>query len=107
MGNDGSNVLPYLNGNMYAAELIQKHLIGESKDSDKLPVFSFGKTIRYCWPGFKHRNDYNVAKYSNLKQECLQNKIYSISMEQFQLILAKAVLFQQSEKGRGMEAVDG
>lgn len=104
--NDQSNLLPVINGNVSAMNMIQTHLVGEDKDSDKLPVFSFGNTIWYYWSFAKDAGNFNVARYSNLKQECLQNDIHSISIKMFQQVLAKALLFQQSERARSIEAMN-
>ena len=103
----GSNLFPMLKKSKFLTKIVKKHLGGKRNDDDKLPSFQFGESVWYFWKYYKDWNNYNVAKHSNLKDECLNNKIHSISLDRFMKILAKAVLLRQSKKGRTIKAMDG
>ena len=73
----------------------------------RLDSFTFGATQLFHWEQFQHSHPeqyINRPKYSNLKEECLRNKIYSISLRVFNNLLTKAVVHQKIETGRSMRA---
>ena len=101
-----SNLFPMLKNSKFLTKIVKKHLGGKRNDDDKLPQFQFGEQKWYFWKCFKNWNSYNVAKHSNLKDECLNNKIHSMSLERFIKMLAKAVLLRHSKKGRSLKAIN-
>ena len=101
-----SNLFPMLKNSKFLTKIVKKHLGGKRNDDDKLPPFQFGEQRWYFWKYFKNWNNYNVAKHSNLKDECINNKIHSISLDRFMKMLAKAVLLRQSKKGRTLKATN-
>lgn len=101
-----SNLFQVLNENKFLAKSIKKHLGGGKNDDDILAEFSFGGFF-YHWPYFKERSNYNTARYDNIKQECINNRIHSISLQQFTNLLTKALLYRESQKGRSIQASQG
>ena len=99
-----SNLFPMLKNSKFLTKIVKKHLGGKRNDDDKLPPFQFGERRWYFWKHYTDWNNYNVAKHSNLKDECINNKIHSISLDRFAKMLAKAVLLRQSDKGRSLKA---
>lgn len=70
-----SNLFPKLKNSEFLTKIVKKHLGGKRNDDDKLPQFQFGEEKWYFWKYYKNWNNYNVAKHSNLKDECINNKI--------------------------------
>ena len=101
-----SNLFPILKNSKFLTKIVKKHLGGNSNDDDNLPAFQFGECAWMYWKHYKDWNSYNVAKHSNLKEECINNKIHSISLDRFMKMLAKAVLLRQSKKGRSLKAMN-
>ncbi len=63
-------------------------------DNDDITKFSFGKWRLYYWQNFKTWNCYvRRASYSNLKEECLNNKFHKIELHIFNQIITNAYLF--------------
>ena len=101
-----SNLFPMLKKSKFLTKIVKKHLGGKRKDDDKLSQFQFGEQKWYFWKYYKNWSNYNVAKHSNLKDECINNEIHSISFDRFMKMLAKAVLLRQSKKGRSLKATN-
>ena len=101
-----SNLFPRLKNNKFLAKIVKKHLGGTRNDDDELPPFSFGENQWMYWPYYKEYDVFNVAKHSNLKTECLNNAIHSMTLDRFTAMLAKAVLLKQSKKGRSIKAMN-
>ena len=101
-----SNLFPMLTNNKFLTKVVKRHLGGNRNDDDKLPQFQFGEKMWFFWKETKYRyaDQFNVAKHSNLKGECINNKIHSISLERFLQILTKAMLLKKSKKGRTIKA---
>ena len=101
-----SNLFPMLTNDKFLTKMIKKHLGGNRNDDDKLPKFQFGEKRWLFWKYWEYRrpDEFNVAKHSNLKEECINNKIHSISLDRFTKILEKAMLLKKSKKGRTIKA---
>ena len=100
-----SNLFPMLNGNQFLAKLTKKHVGAKRNDDDALSTFTFGmETIRH-WKFWEKQPGYvSTSNYSSLKEECLQNQIYSMSMDQFLRMLFDAFTFSKSSKARKLSA---
>merc|ERR1719242_949712 len=101
-----SNLYPVLDQNKFLVKLIKKHLGGNMNDDDEITEFSFGENMWYFWSYFKDGSNFNVAKYKNLKEECLNNGIHQMSMERFNEILVESIMFLNTTKGRCIKAMD-
>ena len=98
-----SNLFPVLDENKF---LVKKHLGRNRNDDDEIPQFSFGEIQWYFWSYFKDWGNFNVAKYKNLKEECLNNGIHKMSMKRFNQILVESIMFSNTKKGRSIKAMD-
>merc|ERR1719474_826892 len=74
-----------------------------------LDPFKFGSKwfSHWKWDEFQRRSFYvKSPKYSNLKEECLNNSIHQISLKMFQNLLVKAMIHQRSNEGKRKTAAD-
>merc|ERR1712062_811225 len=101
-----SNLFPVLDQNKFLVKLIKKHLGGNMNDDDEIKEFSFGENMWYFWSYFKDWPTFNVAKYKNLKEECLNNGIHRMTMERFNEILVEPIMFSNTKKGRSIKAMN-
>ena len=68
-------------------------------------AFKFGNLELKHWKHFEKRKDYiKSPKYTNLKEESLNNSIHSISITTFNQILVKSLIHQRSNTGKRMKA---
>ena len=97
-----SNLCPKLGDDHILGKKLLFHL-------NALNVFRFGFKRFLHWKQFErtHGDQYiKSPKFRNLKQECLQNDIFSIPIDKFNAILIKAITLWRSNKGRALKAVD-
>ena len=101
-----SNLFSWLECSKYAMKRIKQHLGAAHRDDDKLGEFAFGFARFYYWRCDEDQPAYNVLKYYSLKDECVNNKIYAIGLEQFDEFLVKAHLYAQSWRARSIISED-
>merc|ERR1712062_776826 len=108
MGDDHkeSNLFPVLDQNKFLVKIIKKHLGGNMNDDDQIPEFSFGEIQWRFWSYFKNLGNFNVAKYKNLKEECLNNGIHQMTMGRFNEILVESIMYSNTKKGRSVKAMN-
>ena len=97
-----SNILPLFKHSKFTAKLVKKHLGGGHRDDQQIGTFTFGFRTFLYWRCFKGRSDYNKAKHSSLKDECLNNSIYPMPLSAFNDFLVKsyeAASFKSAERG--------
>ena len=105
--NSDSNVFAMLQKNLFFTKITKKHFGAKMNDDDELPSFTFGRDRLRHYEYFKDRPNYvGVPKYSNLKEECLQNRIHQIPIKQFSRMLYEAFLFAKSKNGQALKALD-
>ena len=96
-----SNLFQMLTYNELAAKRTLYHLT-------KLNVFRFGFCRFTHWMHFEGKSDHITSpKYSNLKEEIIQNQVHPISAVKFHRIVTKAIILWQSNKARSLRARDG
>ena len=77
------------------------------KNCFSLISFGFGREMLRHQDHFNnHRGYVGEPKYDNLKMECLNNKIQTMSMKQFARTLYSAFMFRDSMRGRELKASD-
>ena len=104
---DDTNLFPLLLSNLFLAKTIRNHFGSGGNDNDPLPSFSFGKQRLYQWKYFEDHVGYvKCPRYGSLKEECLKNRIYSMTMRQFSEMLYSAYTLRESAKGRAFKAGD-
>ena len=96
-----SNLSLILQNNRYR---IMKHMVFHLEE---LGSFKFGEVPFRHWKRFENASVFvKHRKYNNLKEECLNNSIHSISIRVFNQIMIKSLMHQMSNEGRKMMAFD-
>ena len=75
------------------------------RKNTELNEYSFGATFKY-WDHFSHKKVYCVPKYGNLREEMLNNRVFTVSEFQWRDTLFKAVQIKMSYKGRSLFAIN-
>ena len=97
-----SNLFPMLQNDVLNAKNVLFHF-------NELPPFRFGFSPFYHWKYYEQKRPSSFIKspkYSNLKEECLENNIFRISRNVFARTLEMARTLWQIEKGRSLKAAD-
>ena len=101
-----SNLYIKSNKNKYLMKVIKKHynLCGRD-DDDNIPKFIYGKYRFYHWSYMsKWKTFIKKPKYISLKDECLNNNIYSVSIKNFTDQLNKSFIYINTIKGRSIKS---
>ena len=102
-----SNLFPMLRYNLFLAKIAKKHFGAKRNDDDIQPQFTFGVEKLYHHHHCRNRRGYvGTPKYRSLKEECLQNTIHSMTIQQFARIMFSAFMYRQSTNGRKLKAND-
>ena len=108
-----SNLFPIINSNPFFAKVTKKHFgaqhnelrIAQHNDDDPLPIFKFGSKQLFHWQYFKDRPGFvGSPNFGSLKEECLNNEICAMTLQQFSTFLLSAFTLQQTTKGRQLTA---
>ena len=101
-----TNLFPKLCRKPFFAKVTKKHFGATRNDDDPLPTFEFGKEELSHWKEFKDRPGYvGAPKFASLKEECFNNKICTMTHEQFSRFLLSAFTLRQTKKGRTISAM--
>ena len=104
---EDSQLFTALKRSPFWAKTVRKHFALKGHDDDELSPFSFGKKRMYHWKHWHEDEAFvPVPKYSTLKEECLQNSYFPMTLKLFHQILVEAVILSQSKKARSLKAVD-
>ena len=76
-----------------------------SRANTELNEYSFGATFKY-WDHFSHKKVYCVPKYKNLREEMLNNRVFTVSEFQWNDTLYKALQIKMSYKGKQLYAIN-
>ena len=94
-----SNLFRFFRKDRVTAKNVVLHL-------NKVEPFRFGCIMFFYWKIFEKHPSYATPKYNNLKEECLQNTIYSMSRSMFVSILEMARILWRTQNGRSLKASD-
>eukprot|EP01084_Bolivina_argentea_P012499 23403_1 len=72
--------------------------------SAQVTEYSFGVSYKY-WDSFRKKATFCTAKYSNLKHEMMNNKVFTVSEHQWNDTLEKALQIKMSDKGQSLKAI--
>ena len=104
-----SNLFPLLGRNPFLAKITKRHFGAKRNDDDALPKFEFGTWNKqlWHWPWYKNKPGYvGAPKHDSFKEECLNNRIYAMTLEQFSRSLLNALSLHQTTKARKMVALN-
>ena len=101
-----SRLFPLLQSSKQLAKTVIAHFGGRRRDDALIGEFQFGFSRFYYWTHWKESPEHNEAKYQSLKEECLNNQIFSIPISKFHQFTMKAYMYAKSKEGRLLFAGD-
>ena len=112
---DNDQNLSFINSFLFKKYIKNKYIIKQIKkiwnikknDSDYLPSFKFGSSLFRHWQHYQTDPRFiQRGKFSNLKDETLNNDIHSIDIDLWQEIMESAIIYSKSQRGKSITAKD-
>ena len=101
-----TNLFPMLCRKPFFAKVTKKHFGATRNDDEPLPSFQFGKEELYHTKHFEDRPGFvGEPKFTSLKDECLNNRICTMTYKQFSRFLLSAFTLRKTNKGRTLSAM--